>query len=201
MLRGRQKYPGGRFQRREHRRRSHGKPGRAQPVRGLSSQRPVVIARTRQNCDRHPAHDAHPIPPPRQLGKIIRPHQPDEADAGKQTLKLAQRIRGVAGAERRLDGRRHDPPSPDLRRTRQPFGQRRHAPRRLQRVAGRHHQPHLVQPQPVQRHPGHMQMPGMGRVERAAEQADRDPPPVAPSGDGVVLALAQGRTWPVPVTM
>ena len=164
---------------REHRCRRHGKPGGTQPMRRLSSQRPVVIARTRQNCDRHPTHDAHPIPPPRQLAQIIRPHQPDEPHAREQMPQLAQRIGGVAGAERGLDGRRHDAPSTDHRRTRQSVSQRRHTARRLQRIAGRDHQPDLVQPQPVQRQSSHMQVSGMGWVERAAEQPHAHTAPVA----------------------
>jgi hypothetical protein len=44
-----------------------------------------------------------------------------------------------------------------------------------------------------------MQMAGMGRIERAAQQTDADSSPVTPSRQNIGRG-DQGRTWPVPVT-
>ena len=91
-------------------------------------------------------------------------------------------------------------PSAIARAPRQPHRQRRHAGARLQRIARRHQQPHLVQPQPPQRQCGDVPMPRMRRIERAAEQADAHPPPVAEPRQRIHKPRAQGRTWPVPRT-
>ena len=42
----------------------------------------------------------------------------------------------------------------------------------LQGIAGRHQQPDGIEPQPLQRFERHQPVPGMGRIEAAAEQAD-----------------------------
>src|SRR5690606_41683577 len=44
--------------------------------------------------------------------------------------------------------------------------------RALQRIAGRHHPPELVERQPAQRDVRHQHMAGMRRIEGTAEQAD-----------------------------
>ena len=56
-----------------------------------------------------------------------------------------------------------------------------------------------MQPQPPQRQLSHVQMAGMGRIERAAEQPDPDPARIAKPRQRV-RGIGQGRTWPVPMT-
>jgi hypothetical protein len=60
----------------------------------------------------------------------------------------------------------------------------------------------LVQSQPPQRQLGNVAMALMRRIERAAEQTDARPPPVAACRQAdTARRLGQGRTWPLPVTM
>lgn len=73
-------------------------------------------------------------------------------------------------------GRDHAAAARHKPRARQPLGEGRHAGHGLQRIARRDHQPDLIEPQRAQGRQRHMRMPGMGRVEAAAEQADPLPP-------------------------
>ncbi len=56
-----------------------------------------------------------------------------------------------------------------------------------------------MQPQPPQRQLSHVQMAGMGRIERAAKQPDPDPARIAKPGQRV-RETSQRRTWPLPMT-
>jgi hypothetical protein len=89
--------------------------------------------------------------------------------------------------------------------------ERRHVIQRLERIAGRDHQPDLIQPQMPPRQFGDMAVAGMRRIERTAEQPDPHPPSVTVARQrlmrrvgmrGVVMrgGWGQGRTWPLPVT-
>jgi hypothetical protein len=73
-----------------------------------------------------------------------------------------------------------------------------HALNRLQRIPRGDEQPHLMETQTPARKFRHMPVPLMRRIEGSAEQADPGPASVAVNRDRRLLA--QGRTWPVPVT-
>lgn len=199
VLPGGQEGPGGRAAASE-RGGGAGRQQRAsQPPRCLTGQRTLVVGGPRHHGERHPARDAHPALPVRQLHQIIGTHDPNEADAGKPGPQRPQGRVRVAGAQRRLDRSRHDPAAVgQARRAGQPVGQRCHAIQRFERVARGDEQPDLVQPQPVQRQAGNMCVPSMGRVEGPAEQPHPGTPAVTPSWNRA--GNGQGRTWPVPVT-
>ena len=80
----------------------------------------------------------------------------------------------------------------DLPRLFEPNRKGRHAGDRLQRVLRRHQPPHLVEIEPFEGGQAQMQVTGVSRVERAAEQPDAAVPALADP--------AQGRTCPVPRT-
>ncbi len=178
----------------------------AEAMRCLTSQRASVIARPWHDSEWHHANDAGPVLPTRQLRQIIRPHEPYEGHPREELSQRAQGVERVALAEFRFDRGRHDAaPIGDPPCAGQAVGQAGHAGARFERVTGRDQQPDLVEPQPPPGERGDMQMSGMRRVERTAEQADPHPPLVAPSRDPVgdegralKRAIFQGRTWPVP---
>jgi len=152
-----------------------------------------------------------PTPPAADLRQIVGAHQPDETGARKAPLQRVQRVGGIAGAEPRLDIGHLDALVGHHRGGgRHPIGERRHAADRFQRVLRRDQPPDLVEPEPSQRLAADVQMAVMGGVERAAEQPDAAPPPVAERGgereETASLCrfppwrFAQGRTWPSPRT-
>jgi len=119
----------------------------------------------------HGMHDPPPARPAGQLREVVRAHQPDEMRGRKAAFEHMHRVRRVARAQMRLDIRGDDPPPIGYAlRGGQTRGQRRHAGGGLQRVAGRDHEPELVQAEMRHRLAGDVQMPLMCRVERPAEQ-------------------------------
>jgi hypothetical protein len=79
----------------------------------------------------------------------------------------------------------------------QPNREGRHAVYRLQRVLWRDEPPDLVEAEVFEREQADVQMPAMGRVERATQQPD----PAVPEGARRILGeAAQGRTCPLPRT-
>jgi hypothetical protein len=136
--------------------------------------------------------------PAGELGKVVRSHDPDESRAGKAAAELGQGVRRPAGAERGFDPRRDQAASVGkARRGGEAFGEGRHVGAALQRIAGRDHEPDLIEPQGAARRLRDVEMAFMRGVEAAAEQADAERPAVAEAGQPV---CAQGRTWPVPTT-
>jgi len=173
MLAHREEYPSGRWLLREARRRRGGEARGPPAPRRLPRQGAVSVGGTRQHRNLRCAGNPLPAAPVRKLLKIIRPHQPDEAGAGKPPAQRAQCVHRVARAEMALDVSRQDAPAiGDGACTGQSGGERRHAGGRFQRIAGRDEQPDLVQPEPLQRELGDMAVAGMGRVETAAQQPD-----------------------------
>ncbi len=145
----------------------------AQPGHGGARHSFAVIARTRDNRNRHRTRDCAPVPPSVKLRQIVRAHQPDKPEPGKPPLQLRQRIDGIARAQFRLD--RADP---DRRATRHALradhacGQRGHAFDRFQDIAGRHQPPHFIEPQCRARMKADPPVRCMRRIETAAKQAD-----------------------------
>ncbi len=109
-------------------------------------------------------------------------------------MQPGQRVARVAGADACLDARCQDmPPVGDLPGRSQPLRKWRHAERGLQRIAGRHHQPDLIERKAPQRGACDVQMTRMGRVEGAAKDTDPHPPPVAPPRQRVARILVAGQ--------
>ena len=141
----------------------------------------------------------------RQCGSSVRMSAPisqTKRARGNSPKQAAQRVDGVAGAEHDLDRAGHHATSVgDAARGCQALAERRHAALRLQRIAGRNQQPHLVQPQPPPRDFNDVAMTFMRRIERAAEQADAHAATVAEPRDQLVsVRRVQGRTCPLPIT-
>ncbi len=148
------------------------------------------------------ATNVQPAAPARQLLQDVGAHQPDEAGSRKPPQQAAQRIDGVARAEHRLDRAGDDAAAiGEAARGRQPLIERRHAALRLQRIAGRHQQPDLIEPQPPPCQLDDVAMACVRRIERTAEQADAHAPSVAEARDRLMPERrVQGRTCPVPIT-
>ena len=79
-----------------------------------------------------------------------------------------------------------------------PFLERRHAGRRLQRILGCDHPPHLVEHQKAERKHADMRMAVMGGIERAAQDADAKAGDRMPPAD--VRDDGQGLVCPAPRT-
>jgi len=176
--------------------------GTPQHGRGAPGQGAVVVARPRQNREWHTAQNLTPAAPARQLLQYVRAGDPNEIDPREPAAQQAQRIDGEAGPEPLFDCARQNAPTiGDAARRREPLRQRRHATLRLQRIAGRNHQPDLVEPKPPQCQLGHMAVAFMRRIERAAQQADPAAPAIAEAWDRVLgERRIQRRTCPVPRT-
>src|SRR5690606_31591412 len=95
--------------------------------------------------NRHQSRDPTPIAPTGQLGKIVRPHDPNEASIRIAAHQLLERINGVAGAQLSLDRSRSDwrTARHALGRA-EPSGERCHPGGWLERIAGRNEPPELV---------------------------------------------------------
>lgn len=177
----------------------------AQAVRGAARERLHIMLRPRQDPKGRIGGDGFPALPSRQILKIIRPHQPDEIDMGKKPVQAPERHPGIARAELCLDRGGNDAAAiGDCLGGGQPFGERRHAPRWFQRIAGRYHQPDLIEREAAAGELRDVTMTFMGRIEGPAQNTDAHAPPVAMLRHGVPLTphgkLNQGRTWPDPRT-
>ena len=132
-----------------------------------------AVARPRNHGDGYPLHDFRPPVPAREVQQVVRPHQPDKARIGCPLRQLPDRVGGVAGAELGLDvGDMDRGMMRHIAGTLHALGKRRHALHGLERVLRRYEPPHLVQFKPAHGHQADMPVALMGRVERAAEQAD-----------------------------
>jgi len=208
VLRRRQEHPS-RWRTPREDRGSAGRPaGTSQHGSGAPSQGAAIVARTRQDREWHFAGNLTPTSPVRQLLENIGAGDPDKIDSWESASQQAQRVDGELGPESRLDCARHHPASVgDAAGRGQPLRQRRHAALRLQWVARRDHQPHLVETETPARQFRDVSVAGMRRVERAPQQADAAAPTVAEARDRVrgrrrvpAWRSVQGRTWPVPRT-
>ncbi len=199
VLGGRQEQPRRRRHRRQRRCRGDAPPSVAQPPCRLPGQRAVVVGGPGQHRDRHQKCDIRSQRFQRgSCTRLSAPISQTNRTRGKRRRSAAQRGERVARAERRLD-RRSRPPAARPRST----APRRAAPaaaamprRGFSGLPGETSSQTWSQPQPPPREQRDVAMPGMGRIERSAEQADPRAPPVAPARERVV----QGRTWPLPVS-
>ena len=132
-----------------------------------------IISRTREHRNRDSCDDPAPIVPAVKLCQVVGAHQPNEASIRKAAVKRSDSVHRIGTAQLTLDGGH-----PDRQTARYPLcggearRQRCHVLSRFERVARRDEPPDLIeaeQPSSVQAHPA---MAAMGRVERAAEQAD-----------------------------
>ena len=139
-------------------------------MRGTGARRARGPPRSGQHAHRHRGHDPLPAVPTVELRQIVRPHQPDEPHAGIECPQPRQRLRGVAGAEPRLDVGDGDAGVDHhglcLRQTQR----QRCRALPLQRVARADQPPDAVQPEPLQRLARDVDMARMGRVERPTQQ-------------------------------
>jgi len=171
-------------------------PCMTQRVRRLSRQPAEIVVRARQHGDRHQVDQLAPAPPARQLFKKVGADHQHEAHMRKATAQLAQRVEGETRVPRALQPRRDDaPPVGDGAGRGETLAVFRHVARRLERIARRDQQPDLVEAQASAGEVGDVAVAFMRRIERAAEQAHANPPPVAPYRQTV---LTQARTCPLP---
>ena len=117
--------------------------------------------------------DFFPVLPAVNLGHVVGPHDPDESDAGKARRQRPDGVGRGLGAQGVLDGG-----DDEAWVARLPLGarhaglERRHAVAALQGVLGADHPPDLVERQSLVGEQRNIAVAGVGRVERAAEQAD-----------------------------
>lgn len=162
-----------------------GPPVSAEPGPGEARPGGCIIARTRDNRNRHGSSEASPVFPLVQLGEIVAPHQPDEPVFRIASLQAMKRVHGVAGAQFALYLAGHDGCAPRLHpRRSEPRGKRCHALPGLKRVARRDQPPHRVEAQRLPGKNADPAVPAMGGIEAPAEEPDP----------------GQGRTCPVPRT-
>lgn len=162
----------------------------------------IILPRSGHNGQRHTPHQLPPAFPTRQGGQTICPGQPHKPRMGETHLQFADGINRIARAESGFYVRCHQLMAIHQPRDRlKPLNKRRHTGRCLQRIAGRDHKPHLIQPQRPQRPTGNGQMPFMRRIEGAPQQPDTRAPQVPRSWNSVLAAHPdQVRTCPVPST-
>lgn len=176
----------------------------SQPGHCGARNRGSIITRPRNHRNRHDFRDTAPIFPAMELGEVIGPHQPHKPPfrpAPDQSPQGVDRIaRGPVPFDRADTDRRTPRRSPGGTH---PRAQRRHAPIRLERIAGRHQPPRLVQPQCGHGEERDPPVPPMRRVEAAAEQprARAIAPLVRhPIARPACHRFAQGRVCPLPRT-
>ena len=124
--------------------------------------------------DRRKLGDQSPAPPEMKLAQVVGAHDPDETDARRAAPEPRQRVIGVTRdsicASMSLTTTRGPTIEParglDARLKRRKPGQR------FQRIARRHQPPDAVERESVQGEAGDQRVPLVGRIERAAEQAD-----------------------------
>ena len=145
----------------------------------------ALIARTRDNRNRHGTGDCTPAPPAMKLRQIVATHQPHELRLRVTSPQRAQRIERVARSQFGLNRGGHDTAAPRLfSRRGQPRSERSHPSLGLERIARRDQPPHRVKVQRAHCEQADRAVPAMRRVETPAQESD--------SG--------QGRICPVPRT-
>lgn len=114
-----------------------------------------------------------PALPAWDLQHIIRTHQPNKRGLRKALAQLAQRIRRIAASQMPFNIRHIDARMARGKAGRfHPVFQRRHPRCCFQRILGRDHPPHRIQPQPLQCDQAELQMAVVSGVEGPAQQAD-----------------------------
>jgi len=175
----------------------------AQTMRRPAGEGRHIMLRTRQNAQSRFGHDPVPMLPAGEMLEIVRAHQPNKIDTRKKPMQARERRPGMARTDRPLDPCGQDAAAiGDAARARQTIGEGRHAARGLQRIAGRDHEPDLIEPEAPTGKARDMAVPVMRRIEGATEHADTHAPPIASARQRVGRhrhrSLRQSRTWPVP---
>jgi len=104
----------------------------------------------------------------------VRPHDPDEKPFVQQRPQSIKQIGGVMRARPAFQVQHAETriAPGHLARQSQTAFQIGHVAGILQRIAGGHQPPYLVQPQTPEGLLGHREMAGVGRIEGAAEKSD-----------------------------
>src|SRR5579872_2167946 len=178
-------------------RRGGGQTVTGKAMGGQRGQSPSTIRRARKDRNGERRKNFAPAAPMTDLRQIVRAHQPDESGARKARLQGPQRVTREGRTEPAFDVQDTDARVADRGAcVGQPPRRRRHVFGRLERILRRHQPPHLVEPEPPQRLKAQLYVAAMGRIERAAEQADAARRRMADAERGE----RQGRTWPSPRT-
>ena len=138
--------------------------------------------------------DVAPMLPAMEAREIVGPHNPNETHPRAALRQPGDGVIGVACADLRLEARDHD-----ARMVSQRMGGR-HACAKgrqtivfLERIAGGHQPPDLVEAEPGERDGADEPMPLMGRIEGPAEEADPHARRVARQTHGSTPASGGGR--------
>ena len=175
-------------------------PETLEGARRRRGQRCIAPARARESGDGNRAEQVAPARPVDELGQDVGAHQPHELRLRIDPLQRLHRVERVARAQQQLgrvdaDARMVG----DLAGTGHARRQRLHAVAALQRVLRRDQPPHFVEAEALQRLQADVPMAGMGRVERAAQQADA--PRRGARHARHRMDRAHGRSVPLPRTM
>ena len=148
-------------------------PVTAEPGHRGAREGSAIIARTRDNRNRHGAGDAAPVTPAMELREIIAAHQPDEAHFGIAPAQRPQGIDGEHRAQFALDRGGPDRCAPGLPAGRgEPHREGRHAGCGFERIARRNQPPHLIQPKGLAREQADPAMAAVRGIEAPAEKPD-----------------------------
>lgn len=150
-----------------------GPPVSAKPGPGEARLGSAIIARTRDNRNRHGTGHAAPVLPAVKLGEIVATHQPDETMFRIAPRQLCQCIGSIAGAQIVFDRCWTNSRTlglPDRRGESRRQG--RHPGLGLERVAGRDQPPDFVEPQSFQHEQADPAVPAMRGIERPAQKAN-----------------------------
>ena len=202
----RDKAPGRRFARGEAALLAGRQPVTRKGARGCGGQRGIAPARPREGGDRDRGEQIAPAQPVHQLGQDVGAHQPDELGTRVEPAQRPHGVERVARAEQQFG--RIDPDAGmtgELARARHAGRQRLHAVVALQRVLRRDQPPDLVEAEPPQRLEADVAMAFMGRIERAAQEADAARRVARHAGHRMVRSHhgegRHGRKVPLPRTM
>ena len=165
--------PGRRRHERKARRQGFRHPETSEASRRRRGQRLEPPAGPVDDRHGHQAGDVPPALPAVEPGEVVGTHHPDEVHTGESACHVAQRLVGVGAAESgletcHLDARIGDQPAAG----RHACLERRQVLAALQRIAGRHHPPQLIELQPAQGRDGADRVSIVRGVEGAAHQPD-----------------------------
>ena len=155
----------------------------------------MIVRRPRQHAQRNEAHNVDPAAPARQLVENVGAGKPNECGTRESAAQHANSVDGIARAKRGFDRRRDDTPAiGNSARRGEASRERRHASRGFERIARRHNQPDLVEPQFAARQFGDMAVTRVRWIEGTTKQANPHPPAIAVHRNAVAHTTAQGRT-------
>ena len=169
------------MQKRERRRRGHGKTRTVRFVQAIRRQRfrraPMQRRQRRagaiDNRNWYKPCDVAPALPAIEGTKIIRPHQPDESHAGTALFQIGNRVERISGADRGLERRDFDARMlTNPARRFDALCERRQFARIFQRIARAHEPPDAMELESAQGQKARLSVSVVRRIETAAEQAN-----------------------------